>query len=359
MGIRIEMTSHIKNHFNDRTDTAARRDTIQASLNQTRIPENEMFKAAPATFRMQREQNFDEQQNGALATEEQRRRAKEREDAADFAEAMLDAQQEYMDAMQDARDAVSDLGKAVDEGQEELDRFNEELDKSTIILSDGTKAYFNEETKRFEKQDEQGNWHKLEEEQEAEAQTEFIRKGVASTKQDKMKADVRQADIDRTHLFGLHQQQRLDDIDQRVSNGDLSPEEGEKQTRDIERETREAEKGFTEGGRYFRQKATPATAAEQERIAEVEREKLYESTANSEVTDEYKALFGNQGNESEQQRTISAAEPVIKTQENLSNPFMMAAKGEPVSNNPPTPDIKENLDLDVDAFTKNVTTLQA
>ncbi|MEW8156801.1 MAG: hypothetical protein AB2765_19670 [Candidatus Thiodiazotropha endolucinida] len=349
------MTSHIKNHFNDRTDTAARRDTIQASLNQTRIPENEMFKAAPATFRMQREQNFDEQQNGSLATEEQRRRAKEREDAADFAEAMLDAQQEYMDAMQDARDAVSDLGKAVDEGQEELDRFNEELDKSTIILSDGTKAYFNEETKRFEKQDEQGNWHKLEEEQEAEAQTEFIRKGVASTKQDKMKADVRQADIDRTHLFGLHQQQRLDDIDQRVNNGDLSPEEGEKQTRDIERETREAEKEFRDRWRNNAQNPTPATAAEQEQVKREIKDEFLEDGANDLAASG--SAFKADG--SRTSGNISAADVEIQTQEDLTATFMLAATGDQTESNTPAPEFNDMPDVDAAAFTRAVTGLGA
>lgn len=351
------MTSHIKNHFNDRTDTAAQRDAIQASLNQTRIPENEMFKAAPATFRMQREQNFDEQQNGALATEEQRRHAKEREDAADFAEAMLDAQQEYMDAMQDARDAVSDLGKAVDEGQEELDRFNEELDKSTIILSDGTKAYFNEETKRFEKQDEQGNWHKLEEEQEAEAQTEFIRKGVASTKQDKMKADVRQADIDRTHLVGLHQQQRLDDIDQRVSNGDLSPEEGEKQTRDIERETEETRKSFIERGDALQQGTSPAVAAEQ-RLAKLGiKDEFINDDSKRKVTSN--SVFGETALKEESSGRLSAAEPEIKVRDNISNQFMLAASKEPSQEHPPAPEDKEAPDMDIAQFTKSMTTLQA
>lgn len=362
------MTSLIKSYFNDLTGltgAAAQAlpgfsDDVQNLLDETRVPENRVFAAATTDQRVLREQRWDDLENGPYGTEEGRRRKKEKEKAADVAEAMADmAQEAYVNAMQDARGAVVDLGKAIDKGQEELDLFNEELDKNTIVLSDGTKAYFNEETKRFEKQDEQDYWHELDEEQEEEAQTEFARKGFAGTKQDKMKADARQADIDRTRLFRFNQKNKLDDIERRVDNGDLSHSEGETRTKGIERETEEAEKDFTERGRYFRQSAVPAVAAEQNRAEAIRNDQFSEDVSMTKADDDLKNLFGNSDTTHFPKGQISAANPEITVQENISNPFMQAAKGEPVSNKPPAPDIKESPDMDVAAFTRSMTSFEA
>jgi len=146
--------------------------------------------------------------------------------AASVSQQMLLAQQQFSEAMESARESIAEFENILESAQVELDAKKDELDESTITLADGSKAYLNTDNNQFMQQDKNGNWHDLDNEQQAEAHARWQANGVTATQQDKIMLDAQQARINTNSNKMETSKAELDDIQQSVDSGIMTTSEG-------------------------------------------------------------------------------------------------------------------------------------
>ena len=105
-------------------------------------------------------------------------------------------------ATQEAERALDRLEEKVASIRSKIDAYDRQIEENAIELKDGTKVYFNKETKLFEKKSAEGKWVQLTEDEQKEAMESAKKKeGGFSSKQDREKLDKAKTDVNAAVVF--------------------------------------------------------------------------------------------------------------------------------------------------------------
>lgn len=157
--------------------------------------------------------------DGALAAKKER----ERDNVRHISNAVM---QSYQQASHRLQASLDGLESGLDDARRQFADMKQDIEDNTVTLSDGTKAYYNLETGRFETQDAEGQWKELDAEGQEEALTRAGEQGGhAATRQAKEFADQMDESLAAIEVSHDEMSAELDEIDRAVEEGRLSRED--------------------------------------------------------------------------------------------------------------------------------------
>ena len=173
---------------------------------------------------------------------QQEKAAKEKEEKETTYNLMLEmleaAYERFSQTMEEVKNRIAETRQYFQKKLDDLDQDEAAFKKDTILLQQGLEVYPDaNDPRHYFYQDETGGWKELQHETYLEQVRDIHRqKGAVHTMQNKQKFDQYKDGVRAAPNFLNEKEARLNEIEQRVNNGDMATVEGREEIKTVDKE---------------------------------------------------------------------------------------------------------------------------
>jgi len=176
---------------------------------------------------------------GGTAQEKAAKEKEEKETTYNLMLEVMEASYErFRQTLEDVKYRIAENRQYFQKKMDDLEQDEAAFKKDTIILQQGLEVYPDaNDPRRYFYQDESGGWHELQNETYLEQARDIHRqKGAVHTMQNKQKFDQYKDGVRAAPNFLNEKEARLNEIEQRVNNGDMATVEGREEIKTVDKE---------------------------------------------------------------------------------------------------------------------------